>query len=118
VDKTVTLNVRQPTDRAVDLTIGGAANLCKMKAKRKMIHRRDDLTVGQSIVQTLQEFAKEGKPQNAAADKLLKLLRHCPYDGRPFLPQSHNHKFCSYDCRNNDYAERKHLKKMRAKGML
>jgi len=67
------------------------------------------------IAEDLKEFAKKGAAAQMAADKLLALLRKCPYCGKDFLPQAHNQKFCSYTCRNHDRYERRKQKEQNDK---
>jgi hypothetical protein len=61
----------------------------------------------------LREFANKGAAAQAAVDSLMERMRKCPYCGNPFLPQTHNHKFCSYTCRWNNAAEIQKLKRQK-----
>ena len=68
------------------------------------------------ILTDLVEFAKEGKAAKQAAETLIKLIKVCPYCGRQFIPQTHNHKYCTYDCRWENAAELRHIKRQKQKG--
>lgn len=64
---------------------------------------------------TLIDFARRGAAAQKAVDVLLNKMKTCPYDGKKFLPQTHNQKFCSYECRWNNAAEVKHVKRLAAR---
>jgi len=48
----------------------------------------------------LMAFAKKGGAARVAVNTLLESAKKCQHCGQIFLPQVHNHKFCSYACRN------------------
>jgi hypothetical protein len=60
-------------------------------------------------IETLRKFGERGPAAQKAVDELIKRLRKCPYCGNAFLPQTHNHKYCSYECRSGNAAERRQI---------
>ncbi len=42
-------------------------------------------------------------------------IRKCPHCGMAFIPNSHNQRFCSYQCRWNNRAELRRLNKSSAR---
>jgi len=61
--------------------------------------------------QSLREFARRGVAAQTAVNALLSAARKCPNCGNVFLPQTHNHKFCSYDCRWQNREKRRQRKR-------
>ncbi|PWT88675.1 MAG: hypothetical protein C5B54_10230 [Acidobacteria bacterium] len=62
-------------------------------------------------IETLKEFAKRGASAQEAVNAILSKARGCPYCGKRFLPQTANHKYCSYTCREDSRAEKLHWRR-------
>jgi len=62
-------------------------------------------------LKSLREFARRGHAAQTAVNALIAAARKCPNCGGAFLPQTHNHKYCSYKCRHQRAAEFRQMRK-------
>ena len=65
------------------------------------------------LTDVLKDFVRRGKMLQKDLDRLKAKMRSCPYDGRQFIPQTHNQKYCSYQCRWHSNAEAQAVKRQR-----